>query len=191
MFMNRPTLKVLGLTTSQSHSGAYALILEEEQTKLRIPIVIGMSEAQSIAVALEGIEPKRPLTHDLLVSLAHSQNMRLLEAYIHRLEEGVFYSELLFKSGFRKIRMDARTSDAIALAVRFNAPIYTTEDIIKRAGISQERTNINEKDFERRPVSVEDQILALEEKLNDVVSQELYKEAAKIKQKIDELKKKL
>ncbi len=191
MFMNRPTLKVLGLTTSQSHSGAYALILEEEQTRLRIPIVIGMSEAQSIALALEGIEPKRPLTHDLLVNLVHSQNMRLLEAYIHRLEEGVFYSELIFKSGFRKIRMDARTSDAIALAVRLNAPIYTTEDIIKRAGISQERTNINEKDFERRPVSVEDQILALEEKLNDVVSQELYKEAAKIKQKIDELKKKL
>jgi len=133
--MNKIKLKVLGLSYSQTQSGAYALVLAEEKGDRRIPIIIGGFEAQAIAIELETLKPPRPLTHDLFVNFATAFKIDLLEVTIHRLEEGIFYSELLCDNGGTRIKIDARTSDAVALAIRFDCPIYTTKDIIDKAGI--------------------------------------------------------
>ena len=133
--MSKIKLNVLGISYSQTQSGAYALVLTEEDGKRRIPIIVGGFEAQSIAIQLEGLKPPRPLTHDLFMNFAKSFHIDLLEVNIYKLEEGVFYSKLLCDNGDQKISIDTRTSDAIALALRFKCPIYTTEEIMERAGI--------------------------------------------------------
>ena len=133
--MNKIKLNVLGISYSQTQSGAYALVLTEEHGNRRIPIIIGGFEAQAIAIQLEGLTPPRPLTHDLFLSFATAFNISLIEVDIYRLEEGVFYSKLVCENGNREITIDARTSDAIALALRFKCPIYTTEEIIAQSGI--------------------------------------------------------
>jgi bifunctional DNase/RNase len=133
--MNKIKLNVLGISYSQTQSGAYALVLTEENGDRRIPIIVGGFEAQSIAIQLEGLKPPRPLTHDLFLNFAVSFKIDILEVNIYKLEEGVFYSKLHCDDGKNKITVDARTSDAIALALRFKCPIYTTEEIMERAGI--------------------------------------------------------
>jgi bifunctional DNase/RNase len=133
--MSKIKLNVLGISYSQTQSGAYALVLTEEEGDRRIPIIVGGFEAQSIAIQLEGLKPPRPLTHDLFMNFAKSFHIDLLEVNIYKLEEGVFYSKLLCDSGDQKISIDTRTSDAIALALRFKCPIFTTEEIMERAGI--------------------------------------------------------
>lgn len=133
--MSRIKLNVLGISYSQTQSGAYALVLTEEDGDRRIPIIVGGFEAQAIAIQLEGLKPPRPLTHDLFLKFANSFSIKLLEVEIYKLEEGVFYSKLLCDNGINRLSIDARTSDAIALALRFNCSIYTTEDIMSRAGI--------------------------------------------------------
>ncbi|MFC2081208.1 bifunctional nuclease domain-containing protein [Bacteroidota bacterium] len=133
--MSKIKLNVLGISYSQTQSGAYALVLTEEDGDRRIPIIVGGFEAQSIAIQLEGLKPPRPLTHDLFMNFAKSYHINLLEVNIYKLEEGVFYSKLLCDNGDQKISIDTRTSDAIALALRFKCPIYTTEEIMERAGI--------------------------------------------------------
>ena len=125
----RIKLKVLGLTYSQVQKGAYALVLAEENGPRRIPVVIGVSEAQSIAISLEGIVPPRPITHDLFVSFSHGFGIRLKEVCIYKFENGVFSSEMLFDDGTREIRIDARTSDAIAIALRTRSDIYVMQNI--------------------------------------------------------------
>ena len=111
------------LANSQVQSGAYALILAEENGPRRIPIIVGTAEAQSIAIALEHIVPPRPLTHDLFATFAQAFNVILKEVYIYKFEDGVFYSELEFSDGERSIKLDSRTSDAIAIALRVNCDI--------------------------------------------------------------------
>jgi bifunctional DNase/RNase len=148
--MNKIKLNVLGISYSQTQSGAYALVLTEENGDRRIPIIVGGFEAQSIAIQLEGLKPPRPLTHDLFLNFAVSFKIDILEVNIYKLEEGVFYSKLLCDDGKNKITVDARTSDAIALALRFKCPIYTTEEIMERAGIvldlgKEAKTKENEK----------------------------------------------
>ena len=133
--MGKIKLNVLGISYSQTQSGAYALVLTEEEGDRRIPIIVGGFEAQSIAIQLEGLKPPRPLTHDLFMNFARSFHIDLHEVNIYKLEEGVFYSKLLCDNGDQKISIDTRTSDAIALALRFKCPIYTTEEIMERAGI--------------------------------------------------------
>jgi bifunctional DNase/RNase len=133
--MGKIKLNVLGISYSQTQSGAYALVLTEENGERRIPIIVGGFEAQSIALQLEGLKPPRPLTHDLFLNFAVSFKINLLEVVIYKLEEGVFYSKLYCDDGRNKLAIDARTSDAIALALRFKCPIYTTDEIIERAGI--------------------------------------------------------
>lgn len=128
-------LRVQGLTNSQIQSGAYALILAEENGVRRIPIIVGTSEAQSIAIALERITPPRPLTHDLFATFAHAFGVRLCEVFIYKFEEGVFYSELLFEDGVKQICLDSRTSDAIAIALRVKCDIYTTPEIVRECGV--------------------------------------------------------
>jgi bifunctional DNase/RNase len=128
-------LNVLGISYSQTQSGAYALILTEEKGERRIPIIVGGFEAQSIAIEIEGLKPPRPLTHDLFMNFAKVFGITINEVVIYKLEEGVFYSQLQCDNGAESITLDARTSDAIALALRFKCPIYTTEEIIAKAGI--------------------------------------------------------
>ena len=128
-------LRVQGITNSQVQAGAYALILAEENGPRRIPIIVGTPEAQSIAIALEGLKPPRPLTHDLFATFAQAFGIRLIEVYIYRFEDGIFYSELLFGDGERSIKVDSRTSDAIAIALRVKCPVYTSEEIVRLAGI--------------------------------------------------------
>ncbi|MDK2977592.1 MAG: uncharacterized protein PWP52_306 [Bacteroidales bacterium] len=133
--MSKIKLNVLGISYSQTQTGAYALVLTEENGERRIPIIIGGFEAQAIAIQLEGLKPPRPLTHDLFLNFATSFGINLLEVNIYRLEEGVFYSQLICNNGKNNISIDARTSDAIALALRFKCPIYTTEEILQKSGI--------------------------------------------------------
>lgn len=133
--MGKVKLNVLGISYSQTQSGAYALVLSEEEGTRRIPIIVGGFEAQAIAIELEGLNPPRPLTHDLFKNFADSYHIILLEVNIHKLEEGVFFANVLFDDGENEITLDARTSDAIALALRFKCPIYTTHEIVEKAGI--------------------------------------------------------
>lgn len=138
------SLNIKGISYSQTRSGAYALILEEESGERRLPIIIGSFEAQSIAIALENeIKPPRPLTHDLFKSMTEELKTNLDYIHIHKLIDGVFYSSLVFTDIVgNTFEIDSRTSDAVALAVRFNSPIYTSEEILERAGILLE--NIDE-----------------------------------------------
>ena len=141
--MKKIRLNILGLSVSQSQSGAYALVLAEESGDRRIPIIIGPIEAQSIAIQLEGLKPPRPLTHDLFKFMASSFDIIMVEVMIYKLEEGIFYSELVCMRDEKLVTIDSRTSDAVALALRFGCPIYTTEDILDRAGIVIEFENEN------------------------------------------------
>ncbi len=133
--MSKVKLNVLGISYSQTQSGAYALVLTEDKGDRRIPIIVGGFEAQAIAIQLEGLNPPRPLTHDLFYNFAVAFKIDLLEVNIYKLEEGIFYSRLTCYDGKNTINIDSRTSDAIALALRFKCPIYTTEDILERSGI--------------------------------------------------------
>jgi len=133
--MGKIKLNVLGISYSQTQSGAYALVLSEEEGSRRIPIIVGGFEAQAIAIELEGLTPPRPLTHDLFKKFSDSYGVRILEVNIHKLDEGVFFANILCDNGSQQITLDARTSDAIALALRFKCPIYTTDEIVEKAGI--------------------------------------------------------
>ncbi len=133
--MDKVKLSVLGLSYSETQSGAYALVLAEEGGERRIPIIIGAFEAQAIAIELEGLKPPRPLTHDLFLHFATAFNIKLKEVNIFKLEEGVFFSNLVLSLDKNEIIVDSRTSDAIALALRFKCPIYTTTQVIDKSGI--------------------------------------------------------
>ena len=133
--MKRVKLKVLGISYSQTQSGAYALVLIEEKGERRIPIIIGGFEAQAIVLKLENLNPPRPVTHDLFKNFADEFSISISEVFIHKLEEGVFYSMLVCNNGVKEYSIDSRTSDAVALALRFNCPIYITEEILEKAGI--------------------------------------------------------
>ena len=139
--MSKIKLNVLGISYSHTQSGAYALVLAEEKGPRRIPIIVGSFEAQAIAIQLEGLNPPRPLTHDLFYNFATLFKIDILEVNIYKLEEGIFFSKLTCFNGKETINIDSRTSDAIALALRFSCPIYTTEDILKRSGITLEVEN--------------------------------------------------
>jgi len=153
--MGKVKLNVLGISYSQTQSGAYALVLAEEEGSRRIPIIVGGFEAQAIAIELEGLNPPRPLTHDLFKKFSDAYGIRLLEVNIHKLEEGVFFANVLFDNGDRQMSLDARTSDAIALALRFKCPIYTTDEIVEKAGIvldfEQATGSMEQEDVEQEP----------------------------------------
>ena len=135
MEMKKVKLEIVGLSYSQTQSGAYALVLGETAGSRRLPIIIGGFEAQAIAIELEKMTPTRPLTHDLFKAFSETFSIDVTEILIYNLVEGIFYAKLVCTDGTREVEIDARTSDAIALAVRFNCPIYTYEFILKSAGI--------------------------------------------------------
>ncbi len=133
--MEKVRLNILGLSYSQTRTGAYALILGEENGKRRLPVIIGTNEAQAIAIQLEGLKPYRPLTHDLFVGMASAYHISVVEVNIIKLEEGIFYSELVCERDNARIKIDSRTSDAVALALRFKCPIFVNEDIMEKASV--------------------------------------------------------
>lgn len=134
--MKRVKLKVMGISYSQTQSGAYALILIEENGERRIPIIIGGFEAQAIVIKLENLDPPRPLTHDLFKKFAEVVDISVIEVEIHKLEEGVFFSKLICSNGIKEYAIDSRTSDAVAIALRFGCPIFISEEILEKAGIT-------------------------------------------------------
>ena len=127
-------LKVLGISYSPNQQSAYTLLLAQEDGPIRIPVVIGAAEAQSIRIKLENITTPRPMTHDLFASFMGAYGVKLKQAFIYKFEQGIFSSELTFTDGDREVTLDSRTSDAVALAVRAGAPIYTTDAILHQAG---------------------------------------------------------
>lgn len=133
--MKKIQLEILGLSSSQSQSGSFALILGEKNGNRRLPIIIGMFEAQSIAIQIEKISPNRPLTHDLFKSFAEHVHVVILEVVISDLKEGVFYSRIVCSDGAATFDIDARPSDAIAIGLRFGVPIFTVENVLSEAGI--------------------------------------------------------
>jgi uncharacterized protein len=203
--MNKVKLNVLGISYSQTQTGAYALVLAEENGRRRIPIIVGGFEAQAIAIQLEGLKPPRPLTHDLFLNFANTFNIDLLEITVYKLEEGVFYSKLTCDNGQRIIEIDARTSDAIALALRFKCPIYTTEEILKKAGIildfekeaamqSGSDTINPSKKIHVQNATLTDELKKknlpeLKELLNEAVMEEDYERASLIRDEINKRKK--
>lgn len=190
--MDRIKLKVLGLSYSMSQAGAYALILADEQDLHRIPIVIGMPEAQSIAIQLEKLQTQRPLTHDLLKTLADALKTNLKEVFIYRLNAGIFYSELLFETDMNLIKIDSRTSDAIALALRYDCPIYTTSEIISKAGILVNHENPAKEEVQSSPlmetgeVARDYSVQELNKLLNEAVQNEEYEKASKLRDMLKE-----
>jgi bifunctional DNase/RNase len=133
--MKKLKLDIVGLSYSQTQSGAYALVLGEAKGKRRLPIIIGGFEAQAIAIELEKMTPSRPLTHDLFKSFADTFSIKVQEVIIYNLVDGIFFAKLICEKDENEVEIDARTSDAIALAVRFQCPIYTYEFILSSAGI--------------------------------------------------------
>jgi len=190
--MEKVKLNIESLVYSQTQSGAYVLVLIEETGNRKLPIVIGSAEAQAIAIALEGMTPPRPLTHDLFVNFASAFSINLIEVHITRLEEGIFYSELVCDSLANKVKIDSRTSDAVALAIRFNCPIYADEEVLKQAGISSSDFTSKNVSIEKEPLIKETEdkleeksISELEEMLKDAINNEEYEEASRIRDEIN------
>jgi len=196
--MKRIKLKVMGISYSQTQSGAYALILIEENGERRIPIIIGGFEAQAIVIKLENLEPPRPLTHDLFKKFADEFKIFISEVVIYKLEEGVFFSKLICNNGNKEYSIDSRTSDAVAIALRFNCPIYINEEILDKAGIT-----INPSDSEVPAETDTDRIFEKESSkydsysdeelykiIDEAVKTEDYERAASIRDEIEKRKKK-
>ncbi len=194
--MKKLKLEIIGLSYSQTQSGAYALVLGEEKGKRRLPIIIGAFEAQAIAIELENMTPSRPLTHDLFKSFASSFEIEIEEVIVFNLVEGVFYAKLVCNNGEKKVEIDARTSDAIAIAVRFNCPIYTYEFILSSAGILLDENapmlGTEEKTIGEMPSKTkltETELTAastdeLKEELKKALEDEAYEKASKIRDEL-------
>jgi bifunctional DNase/RNase len=195
--MKRIKLKVMGISYSQTQSGAYALILIEENGERRIPIIIGGFEAQAIVIKLENLDPPRPLTHDLFKRFADEFNISVIEVMIYKLEEGVFFSKLVCNNGDKESSIDSRTSDAVAIALRFGCPIFITEEILEKAGITINPTDTdlsisNDTDGIVEPESTKYDSYSYEElykMIDEAVKTEDYERAAKIRDEIDKRKK--
>jgi bifunctional DNase/RNase len=195
-------LEILGLSSSQSTTGSFALVLGETEGNRRLPIIIGMFEAQAIAIEIEKIIPNRPMTHDLFKSFASTFHFHVEEIVISDLKEGVFFAKIVCTDGLKKTEIDARPSDAIAIGLRFDSPIYTYENILAEAGIvltdeeeEEEREKSETKETKakvKKEVSKKSEdyknysVEKLNELLKDAIDKEDYERAAKIR---DELSK--
>lgn len=193
--MDKIRLEIAGLSYSQTQSGAYALVLAEAGGKRQLPIIIGGFEAQAIAIELEKMTPTRPLTHDLFKNFALAFSVKVVEVVIYNLMEGIFYAKLICEREGQLTEIDARTSDAIAIGVRFNCPIYTFEHILASAGIQlDETTQADDDDFSldelNEPAAPENTLQSysleeLEKQLNDAIDNEDYELASKIRDEIN------
>lgn len=206
--MKKIPLEILGLSSSQSQSGSFALILGEKHGNRRLPIIIGMFEAQSIAIQIEKISPNRPLTHDLFKAFAEHVHVVIIEVVISDLKEGVFYSRIVCSDGATTFEIDARPSDAIAIGLRFGVPIFTVESVLSEAGIilsdldeageededDQDRDDEDEDDdspaptprpAEPREPSGQVPVEELSKMLSQALEKEDYEKAAKIRDELN------
>lgn len=185
-------LDVLGITTNQLQAGAYALLLAEHDGSRRIPVVIGASEAQSIAAKLENVTLPRPLVHDMFHSVTRAFGIFVKEVFIYRFSKGVFYSEITFVEGDREVKIDSRMSDAVAIAIRTKTPIYTNREVMdetsfdsgdkeahRRTATSDDLETLRQMPLERFAVE------ELEKMLGDCIANEEYERASEIKHVID------
>jgi bifunctional DNase/RNase len=198
--MKKIKLDIVGLSYSQTQSGAYALVLGEISGRRRLPIIIGSFEAQAIAIEIEKMTPSRPLTHDLFKSFGQAFHITVQEIIIYNLVDGIFYSKLSCSDGKKVVEIDARTSDAIAVAVRFDCPIYTYEFILSTAGIVIEGNdfvyleNINETQEEKTAAAATSGSFTtlstdeLRAKLQEALADESYEKAAKIRDELNRRK---
>ena len=209
--MSKVQVEILGISTSPSSNGAYALILQESDGQRRLPIVIGAFEAQAIALEMEGIRPPRPMTHDLMKISMETLGASLVEVVINDLNDGTFYAQLILDT--TSVEIDARPSDAIALAVRFQAPIYVSEEVINEAGFVPEGNEAedgaeDEEDSDnflratqgdddddtlpsrpepKAPAKPKTRLEALKLELDKAIAQEDYEKAATLRDEIAEL----
>ncbi len=203
--MKKIELEILGLSSSQSQSGSFALVLGEKDGSRRLPIIIGMFEAQSIAIQIEKINPTRPLTHDLFKAFAQQMEVDVQEIMISDLKEGVFFSRIVCSDGEKEFELDARPSDAIAIGLRFGVPIYTVESVLSEAGIilsDMEEEEGNDEETDEIPTSSPASSSAsssasgktnvksatveeLNTMLNEALEKEDYEKAAKIRDELN------
>ncbi len=198
--MKKIKLEILGLSSSQSQTGSFALVLGETEGNRRLPIIIGMFEAQAIAIEIEKIIPNRPMTHDLFKSFANNFHFTVEEIVISDLKEGVFFAKIVCSDGLKRTEVDARPSDAIAIGLRFDAPIFTHENILAEAGIvltdeqeeevetkAESKSRVKKDPSPRRGDDFKNySVEKLNELLKDAIDKEDYERAAKIR---DELSK--
>ncbi|MFC0183608.1 hypothetical protein SAMN04515674_11726 [Pseudarcicella hirudinis] len=194
--MEKIKLEILGLSPSSSQTGSFALVLGEEYGNRRLPIIIGMFEAQAIAIEIEKIEPNRPMTHDLFKSFAKTFHYTITEIVITDIREGVFFAKIHCSDGLKDTSIDARPSDAIAIGLRFNVPIYTYESVLSEAGISINETAETQEtndEFEEDLVPPKSLSEALKENpvdelnkmLKEALENEEYEKAAKIRDELE------
>ena len=195
--MNKVNLEIVGLTYSESSTGAYVLILGDKNSQRRLPIVIGSAEAESIAVGMEKHKNGRPHTHDLFLKFAHEFGIEIMEAVICRFRDGVYYAMLVCKQGDDLTMIDARPSDAIAIAVRAGCEIYAYETVMDEAGIimdDMEKPSVDDNDVEPINIGVDKSNLdlltieELEELLQEAIDNEDYQKAAEIRDEINRRK---
>ena len=197
--MEKIQLEILGLSSSQSQTGSFALVLGERDGNRRLPIIIGMFEAQSIAIQIEKINPNRPLTHDLFKTFAEQMDVTITEILISDLKEGVFYSKIMCTDGTKEFELDSRPSDAIAIGLRFGVPIYTVESVLSEAGIIL--SDLEEDEDENEEMTIKStssstssgtkeplnqtSVDELNKMLNDALEKEDYERAAKIRDELN------
>lgn len=190
--MHKIQCEILGLSSSPSTGGAYAILLKENSGNRRLPIIIGAFEAQAIALEIEGIKPPRPLTHDLLKNIIDNLGGTIIEIIIDELRENTFYAKIIIEVSALTNEIDARPSDAIALAVRSQAPIYVSETVMNTAGFypseesEKEGIKVSSGD-DPIPSTKEARIAALQDKLREALDKEEYERAAKIRDDIKKL----
>lgn len=192
-------LEIVALSHSVTQAHSYAVVLGEVNGVRKLPIVIGGFEAQAIAVALENMQPTRPLTHDLMKNMMLATQLQLVEVLIHKINEGIFYAKLICQTGSETIEIDSRTSDALALAVRFDTPIYTYESILDSAGLQMDETTPKKAvkdDDKKSKIKVSTlatdlnklSLAELQKQLNEVLETEDYIKAAQIRDEINSRK---
>lgn len=191
--MQKVQCEILGLSSSPSTGGAYAILLREIGSTRRLPIIIGAFEAQAIALEIEGIKPPRPLTHDLLKHMIDNLGGVVTEIIVDELRENTFYAKIILEVSGLTNEVDARPSDAIALAVRARSPIYVAESVMEAASFIPSEENedegkvIKKEEREELPKTKEAQLAALQNKLREAIETEEYERAAKIRDDIQKL----
>ena len=199
MLLKKIKLEILGLSSSQSQTGSFALVLGEADGNRRLPIIIGMFEAQAIAIEIEKIIPNRPMTHDLFKAFANSFHFHVDEIVISDLKEGVFFAKIVCTDGLKKSEIDARPSDAIAVGLRFDAPIFTFENILAEAGIvltdeeeeeekpeakAEKKVKVKKESSKKGDDFKSYSVDKLNELLKDAIEKEDYERAAKIRDEL-------
>lgn len=192
--MEKIKLEILGLSPSSSQTGSFALVLGEESGSRRLPIIIGMFEAQAIAIEIEKIEPNRPMTHDLFKSFAKAFHYKVTSVSITDIKEGIFFAKIHCTDDLKEIIVDARPSDAIAIGLRFDVPIFTYENVLSEAGISVNETqrdshdDLDEEELEPQKsfadILKDNSVEVLSTMLKEALDNEEYEKAAKIRDEI-------